>query len=83
MLLRAQKLTKEEIMALADFELDALRCSRCSYCKFIPYESWRNLDFKEGCPAVTKYKWHAYAAGGKFNMAYSFLNGRIGYTEGI
>jgi len=37
----------------------------------------RNTDFMEGCPSVARYNWHAYAAGGKFNMAYSLLQGRI------
>jgi Fe-S oxidoreductase len=40
-----------------------------------------NTDFIEGCPSVAKFNWHAYAASGKFNMAYSLLQDRIEITE--
>ena len=68
-------------MALKDFEHDMQRCSRCSYCKWIPYESQENMNFIKGCPSVARYHWHAYAASGKWNMSYSLLHGRIEYSE--
>jgi len=64
-------------MSWQDYTHDMQRCTRCSYCKWIPYRYMRNTDFVEGCPSVSRYNWHAYAAGGKFNMAYSLLKGRI------
>ena len=68
-------------MALSDYEHDMLRCTRCSYCKWLPYESFRNVDFIHSCPSVARYKWHAYSAGGKFNMALSLLKGRIEHSD--
>jgi Fe-S oxidoreductase len=68
-------------MAIEAYKHDMLRCTRCSYCKWIPWENFRNTDFIKGCPSVSRYHWHAYSAGGKFNMALSFLEGRIGYSE--
>lgn len=68
-------------MSLEDFEHDMQRCTRCSYCKWIPYENWKNNDFVKGCPSAARYNWHAYAASGKWNMSYSFLNGRIDYSD--
>ena len=68
-------------MALKDYEHDMQRCSRCSYCKWIPYESQTNMDFIKGCPAAARYHFHAYAASGKWNMSYSFLHGRIDYSD--
>jgi Fe-S oxidoreductase len=68
-------------MALEAYLHDAQRCLRCSYCKWIPWRAFRNNDFIHGCPSVSRYLWHAYAAGGKFNMALSFMNQRIGYTD--
>jgi Fe-S oxidoreductase len=68
-------------MSLEDFKHDMLRCTRCSYCKWIPWESQRNTDFTAGCPSVSKYNWHAYSAGGKFNIALSLLEGRIQYSD--
>jgi Fe-S oxidoreductase len=41
----------------------------------------QDTDFMEGCPSVSRYNWHAYSASGKFNMAYSFLHGRIDISD--
>ena len=68
-------------MSLEAFKHDMQRCTRCSYCKFIPYETYRRSDFIIGCPSASRYNFHAYSAGGKFNMGLSFLAGRIGYSD--
>jgi len=68
-------------MALENYEHDSLRCTRCSYCKWVPWESARHPDFMQGCPSVSKYHFHAYSAGGKFNMALSLMKGRIDYSD--
>jgi len=68
-------------LALQDFEHDMQRCTRCSYCKWIPYENQQNMDFIKGCPSAARFNFHAYAASGKWNMSYSFLNGRIDYSD--
>lgn len=70
-------------MSLEDYEHDSLRCTRCSTCKWIPWESMRHPDFMQGCPSVSRYNFHAYAAGGKFNMALSLMKGRLAYTDGF
>jgi Fe-S oxidoreductase len=64
-------------MAWQDYVHDMQRCTRCSYCKWIPYRYMQNTEFMEGCPSISKYNWHAFAASGKFNIAYSLLQGRI------
>jgi Fe-S oxidoreductase len=68
-------------MAWQDFEHDMQRCTRCSYCKWIPWRFIKNFDFMEGCPSAARYHWHAYAAGGKYNMSYSLLQERIEIDE--
>ena len=68
-------------MALKDFEHDMQRCSRCSYCKWIPFENQQNMDFIKGCPSAARYNFHAYAASGKWNMSYAFLNERIDHSD--
>jgi Fe-S oxidoreductase len=60
-----------------DFEHDMLRCTRCSYCKTIPWRNIKDFNFIDGCPSVARYQFHAYASGGKFNMSYSLLKGKI------
>lgn len=70
-------------MALQAYEHDSLRCTRCSYCKWIPWENMRHPDFLKGCPSAARFNFHAYAAGGKFNMALSLMKERIDYTDGL
>lgn len=64
-------------MSWETFEHDMQRCSRCSYCKTIPWRYIKNFDFIEGCPSAARYHWHAFAAGGKFNMSLSLMRGKI------
>ena len=68
-------------MAYQDYTHDMQRCTRCSYCKWIPYRYMKSTDFMEGCPSLARYNWHAYSASGKFNMAYSLLKDRIEIDE--
>jgi Fe-S oxidoreductase len=68
-------------MALEDYKHDMLRCTRCSYCKWIPWENFSNGDFIKNCPSVSRYNWHAYSAGGRFNMALALLEGRVEYSD--
>lgn len=64
-------------MAWRDYVHDMQRCTRCSYCKWIPYRYVQDTNFMQGCPSISHYLWHAYSGGGKFNMAYSLLQNRI------
>ena len=68
-------------MTWQNYEHDMQRCTRCSYCKWIPWRYMRHSDFLQGCPSAARYLWHAYAAGGKFNMGYSLLQGKIEIDE--
>jgi Fe-S oxidoreductase len=64
-----------------NYKHDMQRCTRCSYCKYIPWRFIKNFDFMEGCPSAARYNWHAYSAGGKFNISYSLLNEIIRIDE--
>jgi Fe-S oxidoreductase len=69
-------------MALTDYVRDMRGCSRCSSCKWVPFnqvKSWRNAM---NCPAITRYNFHAYSGSGKMNMGLSHLQGRSELTEG-
>jgi Fe-S oxidoreductase len=68
-------------MAWEDFKHDMQRCTRCSYCKYIPWRFIKNFDFIEGCPSAARYNWHAYASGGKYNISYSLLQEKIEIDE--
>jgi Fe-S oxidoreductase len=67
-------------MELQDYQHDMERCSRCSFCKWIPWRAFKNNEFTSACPAAARYQWHSFSAGGKFNMAYSWLKKRIDYS---
>ena len=54
-------------MALTDYRPDAMRCTRCSYCKWIPFDLVKSHRFAKGCPSVEAGKFHAYSAGGKLD----------------
>jgi Fe-S oxidoreductase len=68
-------------MSWENYEHDMQRCTRCSYCKFIPWRYIKNFDFCEGCPSAARYHFHAFAAGGKYNMGYSLLREKIEIDE--
>jgi Fe-S oxidoreductase len=65
------------------YDHDMLRCTRCSYCKYIPWRYIKNFDFIEGCPSAARYHFHAYSAGGKFNLSYSLMNDHIGIDNSL
>ena len=68
-------------MALEDYRADMERCTRCSYCKWIPLDHIKNWRFAAGCPSIEYGKFHAYSASGRLSVALSFLDGRSSYTD--
>ena len=70
-------------MALADYRPDAMRCTRCSYCKWIPFDLVQSHRFAKGCPSVEAGKFHAYSAGGKLVTALSLMDGRSEVTDQV
>jgi Fe-S oxidoreductase len=68
-------------MALEDYRADMLRCTRCSYCKWIPFDRVNSLRFAKGCPSVEFNRFQPYSAGGRLSAALSILEGRSGYSE--
>ena len=70
-------------MALTDYRPDAMRCTRCSYCKWIPFDLVKSHRFAKGCPSVEAGKFHAYSAGGKLVTALSLMDGRSEVTDQV
>jgi Fe-S oxidoreductase len=68
-------------MALEDYKADMLRCTRCSYCKWIPFDQVKSLRFAKGCPSVEYNRFQPYSAGGRLSAALSLLEGRSTCTE--
>ena len=70
-------------MALEDYRAMMKRCSRCSYCKWIPFAQVKSWRFAKGCPSVEYGKFQSYSASGKFAVSLALLEDRISYTDGL
>jgi Fe-S oxidoreductase len=70
-------------MALTDFRADAMRCTRCSYCKWIPFDLVRSARFARGCPSVEANSFHSYSAGGRLITALSLMDGRSQVSDRV
>lgn len=70
-------------MALEDFRADALRCTRCSYCKWIPFDLVKSWRFAKGCPSVEYNNFHSYSAGGRLVTTLSLIEGRSEVTDRV
>lgn len=70
-------------MALADYRPDAMRCTRCSYCKWIPFDLVKSHRFAKGCPSVEANGFHSYSAGGRLVTALSLMDGRSEVTDQV
>jgi Fe-S oxidoreductase len=70
-------------MALEDFRADAMRCTRCAYCKWIPFDLMKSARFAKGCPSMEAGKFHSYSAGGRLITALSLMDERSTVTERV
>jgi len=70
-------------MALKDYRADAMRCSRCAYCKWIPLDLIKSWRFSKGCPSIEFAQFHSYSAGGRLVTLLSLLDGRSEITEKV
>jgi len=70
-------------MALEDFRADAMRCTRCAYCKWIPFDLIKSARFSRGCPSIEAGKFHSYSAGGRLVTALSLMDERSTVTEKV
>jgi len=68
-------------VAIEDYRSTMERCSRCSYCKWIPFAHVKSWRFAKGCPSIEYNKFHAYSAGGRLAVALSLLDGRFDYSD--
>ncbi len=70
-------------MALEDYRALVQRCSRCSYCKWIPFAQVKSWRFAKGCPSVEYGKFQSFSASGRLAVSLALLEDRIGYTDGL
>jgi Fe-S oxidoreductase len=70
-------------MALQDYFRDMEGCSRCSSCKWVPFNQIKSWRFAKNCPSICRYNFHAYSGSGKMIIGLSMLTGRSELTEAI
>jgi Fe-S oxidoreductase len=70
-------------MAFEDVRADAMRCTRCAYCKWIPFDLIKSWRFAKGCPSIEFGKFHSFSAGGRLITALSLMDGRSEVTEKV
>ncbi len=70
-------------MALEDYRAMVKRCSRCSYCKWIPFAQVKSWRFAKGCPSIEYGKFQSYSASGRLCVSLALLEERISYTDGL
>lgn len=70
-------------MALEDYRADCVSCSRCSYCKWIPFDHVKSWRFSRACPSIEYSKFQAYSLGGRLSVALSLMEGRSGYSDAL
>ena len=68
-------------MALEDYRAVAMRCNRCSYCKWIPQDRIKSWEFAKGCPSVDYRHFHAYSGGGRMVALLSHTDERSEITD--
>jgi heterodisulfide reductase subunit D len=70
-------------VGIENFRADALRCTRCAYCKWIPFDLVKSWRFARGCPSIEYGSFHSYSAGGRLITALSLMDGRSTVTEAV
>ena len=68
-------------MALEGHKDDLMRCTRCSYCKWVPHQVMEDTRFLTVCPSIERFKFHSWSAGGRLISALSLLRGRTEFTD--
>jgi len=70
-------------MALSDYKRDMEGCSRCSSCKWVPFNQIKSWRFAKNCPSINRYNFHAYSGSGKLIISNSILEGRSELNDAI
>jgi Fe-S oxidoreductase len=70
-------------MALADYLRDMEGCSRCSSCKWVPFNQIKSWRFAKNCPSICRYNFHAYSGSGKMIIGNSILTGRSELNDDV
>ncbi len=68
-------------MNLDAYRWDLVNCERCSMCKWVHPWSVKSTERAVVCPSMKKYKFDAYSAQGRFDLARALLEGEVELTD--
>jgi Fe-S oxidoreductase len=68
-------------MSLDTYQDDLMRCTRCSYCKWVPHQVMSDTRFLTGCPSIERFNFHGWSASGRVIASLSLLKGRTEITD--
>lgn len=68
---------------LEKYRWDLVNCERCSMCKWVHPWSVKNKETAKICPSNQMYKYDAYSAQGRFDLARGLLEGEIEITDKV
>lgn len=67
-------------MGLEKFRWDLVNCERCSMCKWVHPWSVKSKTRARICPSIQKFKYDAYSAQGRIDLARALLENEIDFT---
>lgn len=70
-------------MTIENYRGTMQRCTRCSYCKWVPWDHLKSWRFAKGCPSIGYNNFQSYSAGGRLAASLSVLDARSSYSEGF
>jgi heterodisulfide reductase subunit D len=74
-------MTKNPFDPLLQVQKDAYRCGKCMLCKYIDHEEITDTEFMTLCPSGARYKYEAYFASGRQEIARGLLEGTLEYND--
>jgi Fe-S oxidoreductase len=66
---------------LEDYQREMYWCGRDGYCKWVNAPFMESIRFSRTCPSIEDGKFHAYSCSGRLHMSWSFLKGRVPYSD--
>lgn len=70
-------------MALEDYRRDIEGCSRCSSCKWVPFNQIKSWRFAKNCPSIYRHNFHTYSGSGRMVIGLSLMEGRAELDETV
>lgn len=76
-------LTRNPYDPLLQVHKDAYRCGKCMLCKWIDHEEIKDTEFMALCPSGARYRYEAYYASGRQEIARGLLEGTLEYNDSL